>query len=1063
MKDSDLDLSHIQKWVEDSVLKSNLILIVSYVLLAQVSYFIGDFDQKASPIWLPAGFLLISVLFGRRRLIPGLFIGILLGELSGSRNIFAALLIGSGGCLTALSAEYIYRYLKPHAISLGKMLLPIWLIVTSVLCTLISSSVGIFSLYYLNDAVERTEVLEVWFIWWMADVTGALIIAPLILSFIGERSRPSQGVLVRLIGLVVLSFSCFWFLFTQEMGASLLFITFPLLLLSFFWFGLRGASIFCLSFVLSAVFWAKYNRFGGFDYHEHIVLFDTFVVVLAITALAIAVFYQKSNFKILSILFLCTWTVSGITFFILKNTVITVDNLRFEELVNEASQSVQQRLSVYLDALRSGASFWTSQGEASRDEWRDYVDYLDLMNRYPGINGLGVIQAFRDSELISYIEKVREKEIEDFEVKSVPGVESPGVDLMGFSHYIITHIEPLEPNFKALGLDTASEVNRQSAGQRARDSGQPQMTDRIILVQDGESRPGFLIYYPMYKKGMPLDTVDARRKAFNNWSYAPFITESFFSGILGPKEGQIEFSIFDDESITGESFVCSTLEGERALTGFGEVSQIVLAGEVFSFGWSRGELFPQKESASIIVVTASLALGSCFFVGVILSLQNTSRRANEIVRKKTQELTLANRNLKSEATERLHAELESDTARKNAEQARTIAEEANSAKSDFLATMSHEIRTPMNSVLGFAELLSSTDLNNEQKIWLNYIESSGNTLMRIINDILDFSKIEAGKLNLEKTPFCIKALTDDAVGSFTTLAAEKGLNIELVASEKETLELIGDPIRVMQIITNLISNAIKFTSKGDVLVSLDWEAVGDKVITTFSVKDTGVGIQEEKLNGLFNMFTQADSSTTRKFGGTGLGLAICKRLSEAMGGQISAKSQLGVGAEFIVEIPFELNASESKFDSQKLSSDTLKEIFPEKLDVLLVDDNLMNLKLGSVVLKKLNCAVRQANSARAAIAAVRSQYFPIIFVDCQMPDMDGIELSGEIRKIQDSQEAMLGTSGRRSRVIAVTAIASVEYKYQCLAAGIDDYLRKPCKMEDYAGILVKYANDNAFV
>ena len=384
-------------------------------------------------------------------------------------------------------------------------------------------------------------------------------------------------------------------------------------------------------------------------------------------------------------------------------------------------------------------------------------------------------------------------------------------------------------------------------------------------------------------------------------------------------------------------------------------------------------------------------------------------------------------------------------------------EAANLAKSEFLATMSHEIRTPMNSVLGFSELLYGSHLSSEQRLWTSYIRGSGQSLLAIINDILDFSKIEAGKMELERIPFSPKLAIEEVAGSFYTTANEKGLHLEFKPSDKLPDRIIGDPIRFKQIATNLIGNGIKFTERGKVQILADWEGDMTNGKLTVEVVDTGVGIHPEKLPTLFEKFTQVDSSTTRKFGGTGLGLAICKKLILLMDGTIDAKSTLNEGTTMTFTIPFKASAETSTQPKESIK-ETKQKSEPTKYDaeVLLVDDNAVNRKLGMTILQRMGCKVTLACDGQEAVEAAKIKNFSIIFMDCRMPIMDGFDSTRHIRKLEAEGVVKSDREGQPLPILALTANVTSENRQECLDSGMNDHLRKPCKIGDFRMALDTY-------
>ena len=378
-------------------------------------------------------------------------------------------------------------------------------------------------------------------------------------------------------------------------------------------------------------------------------------------------------------------------------------------------------------------------------------------------------------------------------------------------------------------------------------------------------------------------------------------------------------------------------------------------------------------------------------------------------------------------------------ARDEAERAQQRAEEAARAKMDFLATMSHEIRTPMNGVIGMIQLLKETPLNDEQLGMMNVIRSSGEALMGIVDDILDLSKIEAGAMQLEKTPFAPAEMVDHLNHVFALQASVKGLGFETSLGANVPAWVEGDGTRVRQILTNLLSNALKFTSEGAVRLAVE-RREGNTI--SFRVSDTGIGIPADKLDAIFEVFTQAESSTTRRYGGTGLGLAICHRLAKAMGGGISVKSEARGGSEFTVLLPLPAcdppAAGTGEANQAKL---------PEELRVLVVEDSAINRLVAQSLLKNLGCAVTLASDGEQGVAAARRTAYDLILMDCHMPLLDGYEATKAIRG--------LGTAHAKTPIVALTASALPEDRQRCLDAGMDGYLAKPIRVEELRAVVEK--------
>ena len=412
----------------------------------------------------------------------------------------------------------------------------------------------------------------------------------------------------------------------------------------------------------------------------------------------------------------------------------------------------------------------------------------------------------------------------------------------------------------------------------------------------------------------------------------------------------------------------------------------------------------------------------------IKSLRERERILEQHVQQRTVEL-------RNEIAERERAELESVKAKE-------AAEEANRVKSEFLANMSHEIRTPMNGILGMTQLALGGELSQDNRQYLELVQDSAGALLRVIDDILDFSKVEAGKLEFDRIDFVLRDSLEAALKPLVLQARQKGIRLELSVDSDVPAAIQADPLRLRQVILNLVGNAMKFTDEGSVAVNVGCDSLTQsEVLLHFVVSDTGIGIPSDKLASIFEAFSQADSSTTRKFGGTGLGLAICNKLVQLMGGTIWAQSEVDRGSEFHFMVKAGIGVPGILEDSSELSLahgtslTALARLGEPNLHVLLAEDNPANRMVARLTLEKFGIRVHETSNGMEALAAVQQFSFDAILMDCRMPVMDGYEATRQIRKL-------IGPAGK-TPIMALTASAFKEDRVRAKQAGMDDFIAKP--------------------
>jgi CheY-like chemotaxis protein len=400
----------------------------------------------------------------------------------------------------------------------------------------------------------------------------------------------------------------------------------------------------------------------------------------------------------------------------------------------------------------------------------------------------------------------------------------------------------------------------------------------------------------------------------------------------------------------------------------------------------------------------------------------------------------------------INTELEAAIALAN-EMARQ-ANQANQAKSDFLANMCHEIRTPINGVLGMTTLLMATPMTREQQECAEMVHTSARALLSLINDILDFSKIEAGLLEIEHIGFSLSELVRDVRLLFRLSAEEKGIWFTVRSDERAPDSLLGDPGRLRQVLINLVGNAIKFTTAGSVSVAVDLDRLeNQRAVLRFTVTDTGIGIPKDKHDMIFASFTQVDTSTSRTFGGTGLGLAISKQLVSKMGGEIGLSSTLGKGSVFWFTVDLAVSSDPVPDAGIRSAGGFGSDFKASGARVLVVEDNAINQKVARGFLRHFGLEVDIAGNGWEAVEMAATTPYALIFMDVQMPGMNGYDATREIRKIRDD----LGLP--RVPIIAMTANAMAHDRDLCLQAGMDDYIPKPFSPETLAAQLRCWLGD----
>ena len=699
-------------------------------------------------------------------------------------------------------------------------------------------------------------------------------------------------------------------------------------------------------------------------------------------------------------------------------------------------QEILQHLKGYEEALVFTRGFVEASDYVGRNEWRRFIEAAKLDDNYPGVQGFAYIQRVTPDDLQSFTNEMKEQGIEEFNLSTHTGFERIDNDA---PYYLIKYDEPEERNKGVVGLDVASKPANKEAYDRATDRNSVQISAPIQLKQQEgtDSKVGLVIVLPHYTRNLPLDTVSQRRFAVKGWVVISLDMNHFVESVVANAESQdrVQMSaknwfgsndmLFDTQD-QDPSFFCK----ECNTTHFGveSVFSSTFGGRAFNTRIVTSP-FDDKTSHNIASFHADLSQAR---VTLILCIELTLLLAAItlfICYSRSRAITLA-RNVM-------------DSLKKSENELRQFAynaQQANRAKSEFLANMSHEIRTPMTAIIGYTDVLSEMTPQHKDPARMqravNRILSAGEHMLSVINEVLDLSKIESGKLEIRPAPCRIGEILAETRNTMKDRAnkADLALNVKFVNPIPATI--IIDSYRIRQVLLNLVGNAIKFTEEGAVTISVRTT----KKHIHFEVHDTGIGVEQDRLEILFSPYTQEDSSTTAAHQGTGLGLSISRQLTEMMGGTLTATSAVGLGSVFTCSLPLNVPDGATNEFTTELPSSTIAHNHDQNSPnkplagrILVAEDGPDNQRLLEHFLTQAGLTVTLVENGQLALEAVRkNNNYDLIVMDMQMPVVDGYQATQELR-----------AKGCTLPILALTANAMSDDRQKCLDAGCDEYETKP--------------------
>jgi PAS domain S-box-containing protein len=1100
------------------------LLAGAYFVAARLSLLLAFPGSSASPVWPPSGIAFAALALLGRRAWPAIALGafsanlVVFGANPAVDHLSGVLMsagIAVGNTLEAVVGVWLMRrYGGADPRQLLQLQNVYRFAVIALVVSAMAAIIGSAALL-AGSVIPSAAQWDVMSTWWIGDVAGILTVAPVLMAWFGKRKVVwTRSLALEAGGTLLVMLLLAAAIFGQRLAADgmlrmLAYLFIPAIGWAAYRHGLRGATLCCVIVAGAAVIGTTrgYGPFAAGTLNDALVSLETFIALCSLIGLVLCADMDERRrqgqgqgqgrqvFLHWATLFIGIGLTTFVWNLVATNTEREARE-RFDALVTSVEQRIHERMESHGQGMRSAQALFKASVSVEKEEWHDFVEALDVRRNFVGMRVIGFAQQVSAAERPAFEKAMRAVGAEDFSIHPAGERES---------YTPVTFVEPFAPrNRRQMGFDMSSEPVRNAAMQRARETGEPSLSGKLLMPQEPPAAPmaAVLMYAPVYRNGAHPGTPKERVQALRGYVFGVFRVTELIDNVVASAIGELGVEIFDGDVASEANRMYSNLKRNerdypnpltsRTLIQVQDHSwtmvasshsafedgidrqkaQIVLiTGAVISllfFGVVRA-LSARREYALVLAndMTAALAQSERKFESMVNSASEFSiiatdthgmievfsvgaermlgYKADEMVGRRTvavihleQEVAARGAELKAltgmavsgfdvfvekarlgiaESREWTYVRKDgqhvpvnlvvsaifgpdgeivgflgvaNDITRQQQLQASLLlakdqAEAASRAKSEFVANMSHEIRTPMNAVLGMSHLLAQTSLTDDQKRYLDMIRVSGQSLLSILNDILDFSKVESGHMELDSNPFQLGEMLDTLANIMTVNSAEKDLDLAIGVLSNVPHALVGDGMRLQQVLVNLVGNAIKFTEKGE--VSLLVEALPSNagaVELRFRVRDSGIGMNRAQRERLFSAFSQADASITRRFGGTGLGLAICRHLVALMNGTIEVHSAPGEGSEFCVTVPM-------------LRGESSAPPVRRSLRLLVADDNATSRDYLCHTIVSWHCEADSAPDGQSAVDMVAAAQaggrpYDALLTDWNMPGLDSIAI-----------------------------------------------------------------------